>query len=179
MICEPMRGAIRWPVATAITALANARTRPGICTMAHWKSVAIIAWQARADGQSAKEVGMFVDLLIGQRALFSIIHVVESTAGLPTPEGRDELVKVARKNNKHVACVGVLMPESHVLATMLRVFVRCIHTLMRGALETVVEDDLASLSRKVVSVHARRTAEQLDPHELARAIDGVRQLPSR
>lgn len=159
--------------------LRNARVSGNVCAMAHWRSFAIVAWHLRADGATAREVTGFADLLIQECEIFSIVHVVEATAGLPTPEGRDELVAVARKNNRHVACVGVLMPDSQVVASMLRVFVRGVRTLLRGELETLVERDLATLSRKLADVHGRRTKEAIDAPELARAIESVRRLRAR
>lgn len=144
--------------------------------MAHWRSFAIVAWQSRADGPSAKEAVRFADQLIGKTQKFSVIHVVEGTAGLPTPEGRNEFVAITKRHNDYVACVGVLMPESQVVASMLRVFVRGIHTLNPGALETIVEREVSVLARKVAQTHERRAAQRFDPIELESAIDAVRRL---
>jgi len=166
-------------VAAANPSLRNTRIKANICTMAHWQDFAIIAWQSRADGATAREVTEFADLLIEECETFSIVHVVEGSAGLPTPEGRDELVAAAKKNNQHVACVGVLMPESQVIASMLRVFVRGFRTLLRGALGTVVEGDLTTLARKVAEIHGRRTNAAIDAGELESAITSVRRLHSR
>lgn len=144
--------------------------------MGHWRNVGIVSWQSRADAQAAREVVEFVDLLLPKYPMFSVIHVVEESAGLPTPEGRDTLIAPARENRERVACVGVLLPEAQIIATMMTVFVRATRTLLRGAVEIVVEQRVQPLISEVLKTHERRAGERLDAGGLLAAIVEVRRL---
>lgn len=148
----------------------------GHYAVGHWRNVAIISWQARADARTAREVVEFVDLLLLRPSMFSVIHVVEESAGLPTPEGRDALIAPARANRERVACVGVLLPEAQIIATMMTVFVRAARTVLRGAVEIVVEQRVQSLVSEVLKTHERRAGERLDAAGLLAAVDEVRRL---
>ena len=114
--------------------------------MVHWKNVATFVWCARATGPSARAGVEFAGELSREYPQFSVLHVVEESAGLPTPEGREELVAVARRTKQAVACFGLLLPKSGVLATLLRAFVRGVRTVLRVPLEVMIDDDLAELT---------------------------------
>ena len=134
----------------------------------------ITVWLARPEGETAKASIGLAEELKKNHAKYSVIHVVEPGAGLPTPEGRDELVAGARRNVGTVVCVGVLLPEGSVLSSMLRVFIRGIRTLLRGEMTTVIELDVDALARQVVEHHARGSGVRLVPRELAAAINEAR-----
>ncbi|MET0341517.1 MAG: hypothetical protein ABW252_10990 [Polyangiales bacterium] len=144
--------------------------------MGHWKSFAIFVWRARADGPTAREVVAFGNQLMNTRPRFSPIHVVEESAGLPTAEGRDGLLAPARVHQDRLGCIGVLLPEAHLVAAMMRVFVRSARVILRGQVETVVAPTLNELVSEVLEVHARRTGEHFEARELAAAIEAVRRL---
>ena len=156
--------------------LTRTLVKPGAYALAHWKNVAIIVWRGRPDGQAVREVSVFSDRLLQEYAVFSVVHVVEETSGLPTSDGRHALVAAARKNSGHVACVGVLLPESRIVASMLRVSVRAMHKLVRGMLEVAVEPTLDALVVAMVDTHVRRSGTRLTASELARAIQEARSL---
>ena len=144
--------------------------------MAHWKNLALTVWTERPDGETAKASVSFAETLMPAYPKFSVVHIVEETAGLPTSEGRDELVSGARKNMSNVACVGLLLPELNVVATMLRVFMRGVRTLLRGELKTVVEQDVEALARQVVVLHERYAGVRIAPSDLVAAIGEARRL---
>ena len=150
--------------------------KPGRSFVGLWNNVAITVWLARPDGETAKATVSFAEELKKTYSMFTVLHIAEKGAGLPTPEGRDELVAGARHNTESVACVGVLLPESSLLANMLRVFMRGVRTLLRGDLNTVLEQNVDTLARLVVELHVRRTGVRIVPRELAVAIEEARRL---
>lgn len=156
--------------------LSRTRVIPGACAMGHWMSFAIFSWTARADAASALEVVKFGDQLMEAHPRISPVHVVESGAGLPTSEARDVLLAPVQVITERMACVGLLLPEGHIAASMMRVFMRATRVILRGRLEMIVESRLDVLAREVVEVHFRRTAEQFAAVELAAAIQAVRRL---
>jgi hypothetical protein len=149
--------------------------------MAHWKNFALVSWQARADSECARELIRFADLLIPTQRMFTVVHVVEETAGLPTSDGRDEFIASIRaKGTQHLACLGVLLPNAPVIATMVRTFARASRTLLRGELQIVVENDARALARGVLRIHASRTGVQASEGEFVVALDELRRLsPAR
>lgn len=158
------------------TAFTRTQVVPGVCAMGQWKSFAIFVWHARADAPSASEAVAFGNQVMNRHPLFTPLHVVEETAGLPTPEGRDALLAPARVNRARTACIGVLLPEATLVAAMMRVFVRAASVILRGEVETVVAPNVAQLVREVLAVHQRRTGERIAAGELAAAIDAVRRI---
>jgi len=153
--------------------------QPGAYTFAHWKNVAILVWYVRADGESARKATGFADQLIEKHDRFSVIHVVEETAGLPTSEGRDVLTAVARKNKQHLACAGLLLPRSPILAAMMRTFARSMGTILRGEIEIMIDHDMLALATGLAPVHATRTTVRCTPHDLVNAIEQARRFAAR
>lgn len=163
-------------MASTSSVLDKVRATRGVYAGAHWRDVAIFVWCVRAEGATAKAATDIANELMRVHPRFSIVHVVEDTAGLPTPEGRDAFVAAAQKDHDRVACVGVLLPATSVVATLMRAFVRGVRTALRGQLKTVLEQDVAALVRNVAVVHERETGVRLNSSELTAAIAETRRL---
>ena len=146
------------------------------CALGHHKNVSIVAWRMRADAAHVDAMAKFGEQLIPQYKVFSVIHVVEEAAGLPTSDGRDQFVAMRTRNKSALGVLAVLLPQSSVLATMLRAFVRGLRTILRGDLEVIVEQDLGRLTRELIRHHERRTGVKLEESELAAAIAETRRL---
>lgn len=145
--------------------------------MAHWKNFALVSWQGRADAQAVRDLVGFADQLIPTYGMFTVIHVIGLGAGLPTPDGRDEFITSIRaKGRQHLACVGVLLPDSPIVAAMLQTFARASRTLLRGELETVVEHDRFALGRGVMKIHESRTNVRARTTELVEAVDELMRI---
>lgn len=161
---------------TAASLPTRTLVKPGAYTVAHFKNLAIIVWKGRADATLVREVSAFADRLLEQYSFFSVVHVVEETSGLPTPDGREALVNAGRKNEGRVACVGLLLPASPIVASMLRVSVRAMDKLVRNFVHVAVEPTLDALVVAVLDIHVRRGGVRLTAAELARAIQEARAL---
>lgn len=149
---------------------------PGRCFVGLWNNIAISVWTARPDGVTAKAFVSCAEQLKKTHPKFSVVHVFENGVGLPTSEGRDELVVGSRNNSDTLVCAGVLLLEGGVFATMMRAFVRGIRTLLRGDLNIVVEQDVDLLSRQLVDLHLRGCGVRISPSDLAAAIGTARRL---
>lgn len=147
------------------------------CAFAHWKNVAILVWGVSADGESARAATAFADELMQRYERFSVIHVSE-ISGLPTAEGREEFMAAARRGQNHAACVGLLLPHSGVIASMLLAFVRGIRTVLRGNMHLIAEREIKALVREFAPAHSGRTGVPVSMSELALAIDDARALMS-
>lgn len=142
----------------------------------HWKNVAILVWVGQADGERARAATDFADELMEQYDKFSIVHVADGNTGLPTPEGREAFVKAARNGHDRAACVGLLLPHTGVVTTMLLTFVRSIRTLVRGNLHVIAEPDVKALVRAFAPAHTERTGVAISMSELAAVIEETRAL---
>ncbi|HKP57721.1 MAG TPA: hypothetical protein VJV78_13410 [Polyangiales bacterium] len=159
-----------------VGAFSKTQRSPGRYFVALWNNIAITVWLARPDGETAKASVSCAEELKRTYSKFSVLHIAEEGAGLPTSEGREELIAGARNNARCVVCVGVLLPEGSVFANMLRVFIRGVRTLLRGELNTVLEQDVVALARLVVEIHVRGTGVRIAANDLVAAIGEARRL---
>jgi hypothetical protein len=118
----------------------------------------------------------FTDQLLREYPTFSVVHVIEENAGVPTRAGRDGLVSTARAHQGQLVCVGALLPQAALLATLMRAFVRAVRTLLRGNLHIIIEQDLAELITQMVPLHVQGTGVRITGSELANAIGEARRL---
>jgi hypothetical protein len=159
---------------TVANGLTKEMARAGACYAVHWKNVALAVWNTRANGETA---GLAVDhsnLLKNEYPMFSVIHVVERTAGLPTKEGSERLVQAGRADAHRVAVVGVFLSDAGVFATMMGAFVRSTRMLLGGKLNFVVDHRLDALVAAFVPQHVAGTGVSITPDELAAVITEAR-----
>ncbi|MEY4510559.1 MAG: hypothetical protein RLZZ450_2681 [Pseudomonadota bacterium] len=161
---------------TAALSLTRTLVRPGAYTVAHCKDVVILVWKERADVGAVRDASAFGDQLMRGHAVFSVVHVVEETSGLPTSAGRDALVEAAQRNEGRIACVGLLLPASPIVASMLRVSVRAMDKFVRSFTQVVVEPTIDALVGGVLKANVQRGGVRLTAGELARAIQEARAL---
>ena len=118
----------------------------------------------------------FAGELMREHAQFSVVHVAEETAGLPTTEARGVFADVLRSKTQTIAAIALLLPRSPVLATLLRTFVRGLRTVLRMPLDVIIDDDLAVLAAAFTSAHQKLTGVRLQASELVDAIQTARRL---
>jgi len=157
--------------------LSRSEAKKGEYAVAQWKNILFLVWCTRAERGNVKSARAFTEPLRREHAKFSVIHILEDTAGLPSTDGRDELVAVIRENTDRFACVGALLSESVVMASLLRAFVRGVRTLTRGELEVMIEHDVKLLVDALAPLHSKRSGVRVGPSELAEAIAEARKLP--
>jgi hypothetical protein len=133
------------------------QSEPGRYLFYEWKNVAVIVWLASADGRAARCMTQFTDRIIRDWKAFSVIHVIEESAGMPSREGRDGFVETGLAHKGHLVCAGALLPHTGVLATLMRAFVRGVSTLMRGSVEVQIEQAAAPLASWMAPRHSERT----------------------
>lgn len=150
--------------------------KPEKVAVSYCKNIAVVVWHARADGDSTPAVLDFVDRLLLDYQQFSVAHVVQDNVGLPTTEARDVLLDRGRKGKDKLACAGVLLPQSSIIATTLRAFARTSRMLLGNHMSLVVEQDARALAQVMCEVHAARTRVRVTPEELTRSIEALRNM---
>jgi hypothetical protein len=156
-------------------ALTRIQDNAGACLLAQWKNVVIIVWRGTADGPSTRECISFVDGVLREYATFSVIHVIESSAGVPRRDGRDGLLAAERGRRQQRACIGALLPEASIVSTLLGAFARGIRTLAKVDINLIVEQNLDKLVAQVVYLHVRDTGIRITSQELSDAVRQARQ----
>ena len=158
------------------SAFSRSRVSVGDHAVVHWKNVAIFVWGARPTGESTRAGVEFAGELMKEHASFSVVHVAEETAGLPTTEARGVFAEVLRSKKQTIAAIGLLLPRSAVLGTLLRTFVRGLRTVLRMPLDVIIADDLAVLATTLTLSHQKLTGVHFQASELADAIQAARRL---
>ena len=110
---------------------------------------------------------------------YSSVHIIEEGAGIPTKDGREALVERARSNGSRVACAAALLPESSVMATLMRAFVRGVRTLTRGAIDIGIEQQAEALAHWLAPRHSERTGVAVSQLQLEQLIRDARKRAAR
>jgi hypothetical protein len=147
---------------------------PGRYLFYEWKNVAIIVWLGSADAGATRHMTQFTDRIIREWKAFSVIHVIEESAGIPTPEGRSGFVETGRAHKGHLVCAGALLPHTGVLATLMRAFVRGVSTLLRGFVEVQIEQAAGPLASWMAPRHSERTGVQVSALQFEECIAEAR-----
>ncbi len=155
--------------------LTRAQGEPGRYLFAQYDNVAVAVWLTSADGPATQEMANFTDRIVRERNLFSIVHVLESGAGLPTREARDTLVATARAHREHLVSAGALLLQPGMVALLMRAFIRGIRTLVRGSVDIQIEQNAATLANWMAPRHAARTGTRLSASELASLVVDARE----
>lgn len=153
----------------------RAQGEPGRYLFAQYENLAVAVWLVSADGAGTKQMASFTDRITREHHRFSIVHVLESGAGLPTREARDTLVATARSHRDHLACAGALLLQPGMVAMLMRAFIRGIRTLVRGEVDIQIEQHAATLAAWMAPRHTARTGVRLSPSELTALIDDARE----
>jgi len=156
--------------------LSRSEAKKGEYAVAQWKNILFLVWCTRAERDNVRSARTFTEPLRREYARFSVVHVLEDTAGLPSADGRDELVAVIRENAERFACVGALLSESVVMASLLRAFVRGVRTLTRGELEVMIEHDFKVFANAFAPLHSKRSGVRVTATDLIQAIAEARKL---
>jgi len=98
-------------------------------------------WLSSADAADMAEMARFSAEVTRSWASYSSVHIIEEGAGIPTKDGpRKCLVERARSDAAAAwRARAALLPESSVMATLMRAFVRGVRTLTRGAIDICIE----------------------------------------
>jgi hypothetical protein len=148
---------------------------PGRYLFAQYQNIAIAVWLASADGDGTRAMARFTDRIMHDCGLFSIIHVLEASAGLPTSEARDTLVTTARAHREHLVSAGALLLQPSMVAMLMRAFVRGIRTLVRGEVAIQIERQASTLTDWMAPRHTQRTGVRVTTSELQALIADARE----
>jgi hypothetical protein len=149
--------------------------RPSEMLMATYKNVNIIVWYAAASGEAVEmldeaTVARVRDCPSG----ISAIHVASHTAGLPSAEARDGLVRSSKRWSAHLACVAVVIERKGFWASAMRGAVTGIQMLAPRSFVSQVHDSIEQATEWLPPHHSKRTGVQLEAAELLSVVRRVR-----
>jgi len=148
---------------------------PSEMLMAAYKNLNIIVWYGSA---SAAAVDMIDEATVGRvrdcPTGISAIHVVLPTAGLPSAEARDGLVRSGKRWAAQLACVAVVIERKGFWASAMRGAVTGIQMLIPRTYVSQVHDSLEQAAEWLPPHHAKRTGVQLSAAELLSVMGRVR-----
>jgi len=78
----------------------------GHCAFGVWKNLVIAVWTRAGTGETVRELVRVGSTVKGK---YSAIHIINSGAGLPTPEGRAALVELLQQRTGKLACLAVVL----------------------------------------------------------------------
>jgi hypothetical protein len=152
--------------------LALLAREPHVYAFYRWQNVAINAW---ATQPSAAGVDVLTKLT--ERSLLDCpegiasIHWIESGAGLPTPEARVRLGELARRYDKHLLCVGVLLGGDGFWASAIRSALSGIVLLAPRGYTLRFYGEVPALSRFVAEQMRQRTGKAPDSARLSQVVE--------
>jgi hypothetical protein len=152
---------------------------PGICRIAALRNVMIVHWTARADGSAVKRVSNAFDHMLESYATgCSAIHIISSTAGVPTPEGRAGLIEIMNERASKIACVAVVVGGTGFWASTMRSFVTGLRFMTPRNFELRLHGKPAEALEWLPKHSAKLTGVQVDEKALARALEAADTWPS-
>ena len=139
-----------------------------------WQNIAINVW---ATQPSAAAVDVLSELT--ERSLMECpggiasIHCIAQGAGLPLPDARARLGELARRYDKHLLCVGVLLQGDGFWASALRSALSGIVLLAPRGYTLRFYGDVQELSRFVAEQIQQRKGKAPDAARLGQTVDAA------
>ena len=144
---------------------------PDTCCCGAWQNVTITRWQSRATGPATDRVSRVSAEIRGEYPQgISSVHLIVEGAPLPTPEGRAGLNTLMNAHASQLACVAVLIGGTGFWASAIRAMITGLRSMSSRAYELRLFGSVEEIVAWLPALHARRTAVELNPDELAQAL---------
>jgi predicted nucleic acid-binding Zn ribbon protein len=101
--------------------LARLAREPGAYSFYRWGNIAINAWASQPTGAAVAVLARLTEQSLSECPEgIASVHWIESGAGLPTAEARAGLGDIAKRYERHLICVSVVLHGSGFWASALR-----------------------------------------------------------
>ncbi|HKP57428.1 MAG TPA: hypothetical protein VJV78_11940 [Polyangiales bacterium] len=141
------------------------------CCAGAWANISLTRWVGRGTAAAVDKVSRVGDEVRTQYPSgVSAIHLIAETAGMPTPEAREGLVKLMNRKTERLGCVGVVVGGSGFWASAIRSLVTGMRAVSSRAYELKLAGSIDEIVAWFPDQHAKRTGIAIDPDELAKAL---------
>lgn len=143
--------------------LLSLASEPGVYGFYRWENVAINAWATQPNGPAVDVLAQLTERSLRECPEgIASIHCIASGAGLPTPDARARLGEIAKRYDKHLLCVAILLRGDGFWASAVRSALTGIVLLAPRAYTLRFYGEPGELSRFITEQVARRTGRALD-----------------
>jgi hypothetical protein len=139
-------------------------TEPGSCSFGVWQNLLIAVWHKGGTGDTVRQLMRAGSTVEGK---YSAIHVINSGAGLPTPDGRAALVELLQQRTGKLACLAVVLRGKGFWASALQSTVTGLQLVVPKAFKKLrIFETLDEAAEWLSKEHGRLTGVELDPSDL-------------
>lgn len=168
--------------ARAATDLALLAVERGVFAFYRWDDIAINVWASQPTGEAVEVLAQLTERSVSEcpNGLASI-HWLDQGVALPTAEARHGLGEIAKRYERHLICVGVLLQGSGFWASATRSALTGIMLLAPRTFSLRFYGEASELSAFIVRERARRARAAVEPERLTRVVgEAVRDfVPTR
>lgn len=144
---------------------------PETCCAGAWANISLTRWVGRGTAAAVDKVSRVGDEVRTQYPSgVSAIHLIAETAGMPTPEAREGLVKLMNRKTDRLGCVGVVVGGSGFWASAIRSLITGMRAVSSRAYELKLAGSIEEIVAWFPDQHAKRTGISIDPDQLAKAL---------
>jgi hypothetical protein len=146
-------------------------TEPGACCTGSWANLTITRWQGRGTGPAVERVAkVSAEVRAQYPSGISSVHLIVEGAGLPTPEGREGLVRLMNAHADQLACVAVVVGGTGFWASAIRSLITGMRAMSSRAYELRLVGHIDEVVSWLPAPHAARSGITLAPADLARVL---------
>jgi predicted nucleic acid-binding Zn ribbon protein len=164
------------------TELVSLAIEPGVFAFYRWNDIAINVWASQPTGDAVEVLAQLTERSVSEcpNGLASI-HWLDQGVALPTAEARHGLAEIAKRYERHLMCVGVLLQGSGFWASATRSALTGIMLLAPRTFSLRFFGEAPELSALIVRERARRARTAVEPERLTRVVgEAVRDfVPAR
>jgi hypothetical protein len=147
---------------------------PGTCRIAALRNLMIVYWTSRATESAVNRLAAVTERVLERYpAGLSAVHVIASTAGLPTPEARAGFIKIMREKAAQLACVAVVVGGTGFWASAMRSFVTGLRFMSPRSFDLRLHGAPSEVMMWLPKQHTKLTGVTLDARQLERILESV------
>jgi len=137
-----------------------------------WDNIAINVWASQPTGEAVKVLAQLTERSLSEcPSGLSSIHWLEQGVALPTAEARQGLGEIAKRYEKHLICVGVMLQGSGFWASATRSALSGIVLLAPRTYSLRFYGEVSELSAFVARAQGERAHKATDAALLRRVIE--------
>jgi hypothetical protein len=147
-----------------------------VCAIGRWHNLTLIAWHAQATGSAVARVARFTRTVCEEfPGGFSNIHLIHSSAPLPTAEARAGFVEMMNRHRDTLRNVAIVLAGSGFRASTMRSAITAMRFLAPRSFEMRIHREASEILPWLPAAHARATGVELPRASLHRLLTEAEQ----